>query len=489
MKMNLAQRAVAAVSWNLGTNLLKVFILLARAILLARLLPVATFGVYALATAIVTLSGILPQWGMGSAFLHRAPQTSDEGHAAAVHFTLRLILTVVWLAALLALSLWLAEGALRLALMVLALVFAGLYLVDTPKAILVRRVQHRRLALLDLLTAVATTVVAGALAARGYGLWALLATDIVTLALAVVAFYLWRPVWRPRLMWAGGTVRYYLRFGRRAMTESALSEALDNLDDLWIGAYLGPAALGLYSRAYTFATYPRRLLAMPVNAVAGGAYAELKGDRPGLSRAFFSSNALLVRSGFLLGGLLVLVAPEFTRLALGERWLPMVPAFRLMAVFTLLDPIRVTVSSLFIAVGRPEQVVRTRWVQLVAMVVGLFALGSRWDITGVALVVDGVLLIGLGWLLARARAHVDFSARRLFGAPLLALLAGATAGLGAVWLLCRAGPGVCGNDWLSGAAKGVAFAAVFAGMLLAFEGSTLREMMASIRKRPQMGAS
>ena len=147
-------------------------------------------------------------------------------------------------------------------------------------------------------------------------------------------------------------------------------------------------------RAYTFATYPRRLLAMPVNAVAGGAYAELKGDRPGLSRAFFSSNALLVRSGFLLGGLLVLVAPEFTRLALGERWLPMVPAFRLMAVFTLLDPIRVTVSSLFVAVGRPEQVVRVRLWQLAAMVVGLFALGSRWGITGVAVVVDGVLLLG-----------------------------------------------------------------------------------------------
>ena len=128
MKMNLAQRAVAAVSWNLGTNLLKVFILLARAILLARLLPVATFGVYALATAIVTLSGILPQWGMGSAFLHRTTETADESHAAAVHFTLRLLLTAVWLAALLALTAWLAEGALRLALLVLAVAFAGLYL-------------------------------------------------------------------------------------------------------------------------------------------------------------------------------------------------------------------------------------------------------------------------------------------------------------------------------------------------------------------------
>ncbi len=193
-----------------------------------------------------------------------------------------------------------------------------------------------------------------------------------------------------------------------------------------------------------------------------------------------------MRSGFLLGGLLVLVAPEFTRLALGERWLPMVPAFRLMAVFTLLDPIRVTVSSLFVAVGRPEQVVRARLAQLAVMVVGLFALGPRWGITGVALVVDGVLLLGLGWLLGRARGHVDFSARRLFGAPAVALLAGTVAALGAAWLLCRAGPGVCGNDWLSGGVKGMAFVAVFTGLLLAFEGDTMREMIASIRKSNQI---
>jgi O-antigen/teichoic acid export membrane protein len=154
-----------------------------------------------------------------------------------------------------------------------------------------------------------------------------------------------------------------------------------------------------------------------------------------------------------------------------------------MAVFTLLDPIRVTVSSLFIAVGRPEQVVRTRLGQLAVMVVGLFTLGARWGITGVALVVDGVLLLGLGWLLGRARAHVDFSARRLFGAPLLALLAGTAAGLGAAGLLCRAGPEVCGNDWLSGGAKVLAFTVVFSGLLLALEGRTLRDMARGLTPR------
>ena len=479
--MSLAQRTVASVSWNLGSNLIKIAVLLIRSILLARLLPVETFGVYALATAIVTFSGILPNWGMLSAFLHRAPETADEDHAAAVHFTLRLALTMAWLVVLLAAAVWLAEGPLRLALIVLALAFAGLYLVDTPKAILVRRVQHRRLAVLDLLSAVATTVVAVALAARGFGLWALLATDLVTLAVTAGGLYLWRPVWRPRLRWAAATVAYYLRFGSRAMAESALSEALDNVDDLWTGAYLGTHALGLYSRAYTFATYPRRLLAMPVNAVAGGTYAELKSERLRLSQAFVRSNALLVRSGFLLGGLLVLVAPEFVRLALGERWLPMVPAFRLMAVFTLLDPIRVTVSSLFTAVGRPEQVVRVRLVQLAALLVGLFALGARWGITGVALVVDGVLLLGLGWLLARARDHVDFSARRLFLAPAVALGAAVVAALGGLWLACGNGPGVCGNDWLVGGLKGALFVAVYGGALLALERTTAAAMLGQLR--------
>jgi len=263
------------------------------------------------------------------------------------------------------------------------------------------------------------------------------------------------------------------------MAESALSEALDNVDDIWTGAALGPQALGLYSRAYTFATYPRRILAFPVNVVAGGTYAELKEERLALSQAFFRTNALLVRSGFLLGGGLVLVAPEFIRLALGARWLPMLPTFRLLAVFTLLDPIRVTVGQVFVAVGRVGPVVRVRLVQLAAMLLGLFWLGRLWGIVSVAVVVDGVLLLGLIPLLIMARAIVDFSTWRLFGPPLLALPAGAAAGLGAAWAVCRTG--LCPNDWLTGAAKGVAFVAAFVAVLYALEGRQLTQMVGRLR--------
>lgn len=478
--MSVAERSVTSVTWNISANLIKIGVLLVRSILLARLLPVDTFGVYALATSIVTFTGILPMFGMGSAFLHRAPETADEEPAAAVHFTLRLALTTLWAGAIILLAYLFSEGALRVALVALTLVFAGLYLVDTPKIILSRRVEHRRLAVLDLLTAILTTVVAVIMAHRGFGLAALLSTDVVTLVVAVAGLYLWRPVWRPRLLWLRDTVRYYLRFGGRTMIGGALSEALDNLDDIWIGAYLGHQPLGYYSRAYTFATYPRRVLAFPVNMVAGGTYAELKNDRRRLSQAFFRTNALLVRSGFLMGGLLALVAPEFVALALGEKWLPMVPVFRLMTIFTLLDPIRVTVSQVFVAAGRPEQILRTRMVQLVVLVGGLFLLGRSLGITGVAALVNVVLLIGLIPLLHAAREHVDFSVRRLFGAPLLALLGGVAAALGAVWLACRFP--ICPNDWITGAIKGGVYLLVFGGLLLLTERRQVATMLADLKQ-------
>ncbi len=477
--MSLAERTVSSVSWNIGANLIKIGVLFARSILLARLLPIEAFGVYTLATAIVTFSGILPNFGMGGAFLHRAPETADEDRAAAVLFTLRCLLTVLWISALVLAAMLFSSGPLRTALIVMALTYGGLFIVDVQRLVRVRRVQHRLLALLDLQTAILTTIVAVVLARRGYGLTALLATDIVTLLLGLVVLYLWRPAWRPRLVWPGTAARYYFRFGSRSMAESALSEALDNVDDIWTGAALGSQALGLYSRAYTFATYPRRILAYPVNVVAGGTYAELKGERLALSQAFFRTNALLVRSGFLLGGGLVLVAPEFIRLALGERWLPMLPAFRLLAVFTLLDPIRVTVSQVFVAMGHVGRVVRVRLVQLAAMLVGLLWVGRLWGIAGVAAVVDVVLLLGLIPLLIMARDIVDFSARRLFGPPLLALLAGVAAGLGASWAVCRAE--LCPNDWLTGTAKGVAFVALYAAVLYALEGRQLTEMIGRLR--------
>ncbi|MEA3337468.1 MAG: oligosaccharide flippase family protein [Chloroflexota bacterium] len=477
MSESLSKRSITSASWNIGASIITVAVLFVRSILLARMLPVDTFGVYAGASAIVGLTVILPNFGMGGAFLHRAPETENEDRAAAVHFSLKLVFLLVW-AVLLGAAAWVfAENPLRTAILVLLIATFGMQLAETPRLILTRRVVHRRLALLQVLRALATTMVAIALAFRGADLWALLATDLTAMLLTLLVLYVWRPVWRPHLAWFSGVVDYYLRFGSRNFVAVALMKALDKIDDLWTGFYLGATALGFYSRAYTFAIYPRRFLAMPINLVAGGTYAELKNDRHRLSQAFFRTNAFLVRTGFLLAGLLLLVAPEFILLLLGEKWLPMLDAFRLMLVFTLLDPIKTTVGDVFIAVGRPEVLVRARTAQLVILLIGLFTLGATFGISGVALAVDAMLIAGMAILFWQARSHVDFSLRRMFAIPSLALVLGIAATFAVL-----SGLGIDNANWYTAILKTTAFSTTYLGILLLLERAQVLEMLAMLRQ-------
>ncbi len=475
---SIVERSVTSATWNAAASVIQVGVGLARSILLARLLRVDTFGVYAMAGSIVRLSAVLPGFGMGDAFLHRAPETQDEDQAAAVWLTLKLIFGSVW-ALLLALgALRFATGQDRVALVTITLTYLGTLLTAIPQQILVRRVEHRRLAVLQSVDVLASAITAILLAWRGVELWALLSTDIMTMVLSVLLLYVWRPVWRPHLAWAPSAMRYFLRFGSRSLLAKVLLRASDQVDDLWTGAYLGESPLGLYSRAYAFATYPRSILAASVDKVAGGTYAELAANRRRLSQAFFRTNAFLVRTGFFLAGLLASIAPELIRLLLGTKWLPMLDAFRLMLIFTLLDPVRLTVANLFVAVGRPDKIVRARAAQLAVLVAGLFALGPWLGIAGVALAVDAMLVVGIGLLLWQAGEYVDFSLWTLFAAP------GAGVGLGI--LAARAAimvPGILGSPWRTGFVKTLTFMAMYSAVVLVLEGRRLREILFFVFKK------
>jgi len=474
--MSIVQRSVTSTAWNVAAKLASLSVLVVRSILLARLLPVETFGTYTLAGSVVGLSAVVATFGMGGAFLHRTLETADEEQTAAVHFTLKCIFVLVWATLVTTGAFLFTSGETRIALLALTITTSGIELTQTPRLILTRRIVHRRLALIQVLNTVLTTIVALGLAWRGMTLWALLSTDLVTLALMVIGLYVWRPVWRPRMEWAPAIVRYFLRFGSRVFLGTLLQQALDRVDDLWTGLYLGTTSLGFYSRAYTFATYPRSILAEPISLVADGTYAELKGKRQSLSQAFFQINALLIRSGFFLAGLLALLAPEFINLVLGAKWLPMLDAFRLMLVYTLLDPIKITIAGVLTTSGAPEKVVRTRVIQLVVMIAGLVILGPRLGIAGVALAVDLMLVVGMVLLLWEARAYVDFSLRMLFGVPAAALIVALMAARLAIRL-----PGIPGSDWIVGGIKGGVFVLVYAGLVALLERKNIPRYLALVR--------
>jgi O-antigen/teichoic acid export membrane protein len=415
---------VTSSAWNLSLNFIQIIITLVRSVFLARWLPVELFGIYAYASSIVDLSLVIPRFGMDGAFLNRVPETEDEGEAAAIHFSLQTLFTFGWALVLVVFGYFALDSSTFFTLAVLVAASLFSQFAFTARLILIRRVTHQRLASISLTTSISTLVVSLLLAHFGAGIWALLSMDLLSALVMIVGLYIWNPVWKPRFAWKVKEIKYFLSFGQKTFIAVLLANALDRLDDIWTGYFLGEKSLAFYSKAYSFAQVPGNIIAAPIDAVIRGSYAELKNNRPSLSKAFCLSNEILIRSGFYLGGVLSLVAPELIHLVLGDKWMPMLVPFQLMLIFTLLNPVKASVGSLFVAVGKPVTIIWARAVQLVIMLVGIFVLGYKYGNTGVALAVDVMLISGLILQLSLAREFVDFSWSKLFLVPGLALMVG-----------------------------------------------------------------
>ena len=475
-KVALSHRAVTSVFWNILVKIISLPLGFIKAIILAHFLPVEDFGIVAGMVALTTLTSAFFEFGFSGAYYHHSPETEDEERATRVFLTLRLLSGLVWGLLMTIVALIFMSGWQQLTLLLLTATVCLMRFVDAPRSLLVRRVQHRRLAMLDLGTNLSVFIVSVLIAVYTRSIWALLIAPILSSILSVCILYVWRPVWRPHLSFDKPVIQYFLRFGSQTATASTLRIVLDYVDDLWTNIFLGNLQMGYYSYAFKFATYPRAVLAEPVTAVAQSTYAELKYHRQRLSEAFFNINALLIRSGFLLGGWLAVIAPQFIYIFLGEKWLPMLEPFQLMLVYSLFDPVKNTIAGTLVAVGKPGKVSVTRLVQLIILVAGLFIFGFRLGIVGVALAVNLMLLVGIGLLLYYIKPYVDYSLARLFIVPLGALLTG----LGLTWIVTRI-LDINSFEWLALIVKSAVFVVGYTLVLLKLEGRFLVQALNQIK--------
>ena len=113
-------------------------------------------------------------------------------------------------------------------------------------------------------------------------------------------------------------------------------------------------------------------------------YAKIQNDLDRLKRAFLQVLKLVGLFSFFVAGFIFLFATPFTRIFLGEKWLPMVPAMKILVIAGLLRALTATTGSVFYALGQPK--IETRWelIHLLFLVVLIYPLALKWGISGVA---------------------------------------------------------------------------------------------------------
>ena len=437
---NIARHTVKGSAYSVASSAVTIVLGFVRATLMARLLASHKeyFGVATLALFYLEMAMQFGTIGLGNAFIHR--KEVDE-KVRAMFFTMNLLLTLSCLG-ILGLFTPLIVRFYPTYSQLGAVIFAymGIELIkmfnDTQTTILSKDLAFGRLAIVDTLSSVVMTIVGPLVAVMGGGVWSILAERFSgNLTRAITVWIIYKP-WRPRLTWDWPLARWFWNYGVKVWWMTNLTFLIDRFDDFWTGTVLGVNALGVYSKAYEFARYPRRVVANPILEVFFPTFAHLQEDRLRLSRAFFRATSLIFRAGCLFSLAFILTAPEFIRIFLTDAWLPMQTTFQLMIIYTLLDPINLAAHRLLTATGHPELVLRTRIFQTIIFIPAVIVFASWWGIEGVALAADGMVFVGTIWIYRYTLQVVDYSMRKLWLWPAISmgLTAGVLIALNSVWV-------------------------------------------------------
>lgn len=462
----IAARSVQGSLFTVGASAITTVSGFIRSVLLARLLLPEHFGVVTLAMFFLLLTMQVQRFGLHRAFIHRQDDSLSNLRTFA---TLRVGLTAIavvlsLLAAPILARFYPGHPGLAPVLMVLALFEVLQAFNGVAQTLLEKALNFRRLALLDVASSLAMTVVAPTIAWLGGGVWALVAEQVTGVLVRTAGLWLYRPPWQPAFGLDRELAKWYFRFGSFVFANANLTFLLDRFDDFWTGTFLGATALGFYSRAYEFARYPRRVLSRPIVQVFFPVFAQLQDDRLHLSKAFYRVCSLIVRVGFLAFGTFALVAPEFIRIFLGEKWLPMVVTFQLMLIYALFDPLTSICANLLNALGQPKVNGIIQFIRVVVFIPAIIILAYFYDINGVAIAVDLTLIIGICLWFKYVRYYVDFSIRQMLFAPILGVILG---GITATILTRCIG---LSNEWIGLIVKGITVTAIYLSVTIALEG-------------------
>lgn len=395
-----------------------------RAVLLARLLLPEHFGVMTLALFFVSLCNIIHRFGLDSAFIY----CQDEGEVfKTTYFSLRISLSslrtgILLIAAPILQRLYPQITQLGDVLITLSIVVFVVGLNMVQITLMCKELAFLSLAVTDVVSSIVMTIVAPFVAWLGWGVWALVAEHASNTFTRFI--FTWGPFrrWRPRFGWNRRARELFWQFGKPTWVKTNTDYLLNRFDDFWIGSVLGQTPLGYYAKAYNFAGAPYRIFAIPLLKVFVPVFARLQQDRERLSQAFSRCVFLLIRLVFLGAGLFALIMPEFIRLVIGEKWLPMLWTFRLLVLYAAFDSFLGLINGLFIALGKPKILRNVTLIQAAFFIPAVIVGAHLAGINGVAIAADGMLLIGV-WRMYRPLVEtIDVSIWRLLGWPVLALI-------------------------------------------------------------------
>ena len=325
------------------------------AIVLARLLSPADFGLIAIVTVFVTMANVFVQSGLNTALIQK--KNADNLDFSTVFFSCLALAAVLYMGLFFSAP-FIAEfynnqSELVPVIRVLGLMLPLGALNSIQEAYVARNMMFKKLFYRSVGAVIPAGIIGVVCAYLGFGIWSLVAQQLSNAFLICVI--MWFTVkWRPSLAFSFERWKGLFSFGWKLLCSSLLDTFYYNIRDLVIGKLFTPADLGFYNRGDQFPKLIITNINASIQSVLLPSLSTVQDDRvrlKALARRSIKTSSFL--SLPMMAGLAALAQP-LTLVLLGEKWLPAVPFIQICCFSYAFWPIHTTNLSAINAVGRSD---------------------------------------------------------------------------------------------------------------------------------------
>ncbi|MFC1872240.1 lipopolysaccharide biosynthesis protein [Chloroflexota bacterium] len=418
----LHQRTVRSGVWVFALKITDQLFGLMRLIILARVLTPHDFGLIGLALLAMATLHAFTTTGFPAALIQRKERTEEYLNVAwTIHIVRGLALSIILFFAAPYVAIFfdapMAAPIVRvMGISVLLQGFSNVGVVYFEKELEFSKQFFYQLSgtLANFVVTVSAALILRSVWAFVFGL---LAAEIVRL---IVSYFI-HP-YRPRFSLDWGKAKELFTFGKWILGATITQFLFDQGDDIFVGKLLSVTLLGFYQLAYRVSNTLTTELTSVFSQVAFPAYSKLQDNLPSLREAYLKILHLTTFISIPVAAGIFVVAPEFTQIFLSEKWMPMVPALQMLALFGLLRSTSATTGGVFQGIGKPQ--INTRWqlVRLGVLAVAIYPLTVRWGIMGTALAVllaQLVAIMGFSYMVIKVTECGWKSFSRLIALPLI----------------------------------------------------------------------
>lgn len=340
-------------------------------IILARLVAPELYGTIALVTVFMTILEIFVDSGMGNALIQKK-ESDDLDFSSVFYFNMVMCITLYGLMYIASpyIASFYRDNELTAVIRVMSIVLVISGIKNVQQAYVSKTMQFKKFFFATLGGTIVAAVVGIWMAYAGYGVWALVAQNLVNKLIDTMV--LWFTVkWKPKLLFSFDRLKSLISYGWKLLVSGLIDSIYNNVRQLIIGKLYTTADLGYYNRGKQLPYTVINNINTSIDSVLFPAMSSKQDDA---KRVKSMTRRAIKTSSYIMWPLMigfVFTAESIVELLLTPKWMGCVPYLRIFCITYAFYPIQTANLNAIKAMGRSDLFLK---LEVIKKIVGMVVL-------------------------------------------------------------------------------------------------------------------